>query len=198
MNVITPIVHGVQVCALMVTIEPVTMEMIVQRMPSLLWIGLNQNSVLRACCMTQGDQERWHFVAIGIESDLIVLRMHGGKHFSALETVVCDGHPSWNLTLTKLGQSSSWSVPTLNNGERTHWSNFFMRWKVNPMGMTNTAKITTTLINFCRIQSIENGCMLSKLTSLTVGLKHVPACGESTSPERRMPEVSTMDPRVMI
>jgi len=56
----------------------------------------------------------------------------------------------------------------------------------------------TFIMNFCRIQSIKNGCTSSKITLLDVGLKHVPASSDSTGSKSWVPEVATTDPHARI
>ena len=74
-NVIRPIVTGIQIALLSMLIEFATTKVIIQRGSTLLRVRLDQDPILRACRMIGRHQKVQCLIAIRIMLDLIGLRV---------------------------------------------------------------------------------------------------------------------------
>jgi len=84
MNIIIPLVLGAQMHALAAMIKLSATKKVIQHALALLRMWLNQNSILCIGWMMRRDQEGQHFKTIGIEPDLIALRMRRRNVLSRL------------------------------------------------------------------------------------------------------------------
>jgi len=102
MDVLAPIVLGVQVALLDEVVVIAPTKVLIKRAPTaLLRMRLNQNAIVSESRMTQRNQQHQGFVSIGIVINLVVLWMRRGNHLIALEVMMNDGLPSSHLALAK-------------------------------------------------------------------------------------------------
>jgi len=100
-DVLAPIVLGVQAALLDEAVAITPTKALIKRALALSWMRLNQNAIVSESSMMRRNQ--WHrgFASIRIVTNLVVLWMRRGNHLVALEVMMNDGLPSSHLALAK-------------------------------------------------------------------------------------------------
>jgi len=157
-------------------------------------MSLNQNSLLSKRGMIRQDQEHQRFTSVGIVLNFSNLRMRGRNDLIALEMVMDNSLPSWSLTLTEFGYSSSGSVTTFNDRKRFFWSKFLIGRNIDAVVMRDSTEIDVPLTNGRWTQPFEHRRISTEVALLNVGLKHEPTRSDAACTKGAVPVIASDDP----